>query len=232
MLIAQRKLFPYSQLNKLAHFFRCWSIKNPIVYVKLQLYALPAKWLLFLFFFIIYRYVSRQSSPNQCKYVTLADDLMLMNDIIHAMQSFKLSMTFSLVTEAHYHVTINIAKTNESMNYGGEVGQFVIRVIGPNGKISDKIALTDNSKYYEAGSKHTIVVPGDLVGKVESVELTWNYHISMFNPLTWRLLQKPKAYVDSLSIKSLEFHNEWVNSFLVIINLSKIVKIHALLKIS
>ncbi|XP_058801466.1 pancreatic lipase-related protein 2-like [Phymastichus coffea] len=110
--------------------------------------------------------------------------------------------------KAHYRVTINISKTNESVSYGGEVGIFVIRVFGQNGKITDRLALSENSKYYEPGTRHTVVVPGDVVGKVEAVEITWDYQTSMFNPLTWRLLHKPKAYIDSLTIKSLEFHNE------------------------
>ncbi|XP_011495868.1 PREDICTED: pancreatic triacylglycerol lipase-like isoform X2 [Ceratosolen solmsi marchali] len=110
--------------------------------------------------------------------------------------------------KAHYRVTIIISKTNESLSYGGEVGMFVIRVIGPNGKTTERMSLSEHSKYYEPGTKHTVVIPGDVVGKVEAVEITWDYQTSMFNPLTWRLLHKPKAYIDSLTIKSLEFHNE------------------------
>ncbi|XP_031789463.1 pancreatic triacylglycerol lipase isoform X1 [Nasonia vitripennis] len=110
--------------------------------------------------------------------------------------------------KAHYRVTINVSKTNESLNYGGEVGMFVIRVIGPNGKMTERLSLSEHSKYYEPGTRHTAVIPGDVVGKVEAVEITWDYQTSMFNPLTWRLLHKPKAYIDSLTIKSLEFQNE------------------------
>ncbi|XP_031789464.1 pancreatic lipase-related protein 2 isoform X2 [Nasonia vitripennis] len=114
----------------------------------------------------------------------------------------------SFFREAHYRVTINVSKTNESLNYGGEVGMFVIRVIGPNGKMTERLSLSEHSKYYEPGTRHTAVIPGDVVGKVEAVEITWDYQTSMFNPLTWRLLHKPKAYIDSLTIKSLEFQNE------------------------
>lgn len=85
---------------------------------------------------------------------------------------------------------------------------FVIRVFGANGKVTERLALSENSKYYEPGTKHTVVIGGEVVGKVEAVEITWDYQTSMFNPLTWRLLHKPKAYIDSLTIKSLEFHNE------------------------
>ncbi|KAK0085747.1 hypothetical protein PV325_004484 [Microctonus aethiopoides] len=104
----------------------------------------------------------------------------------------------------HYRVTINVSKTNESVDHGGEVGMFVIRVIGEGSKTSGRLQLSENSKYYEPGSAHTVVLPGEVVGKPEAVEITWEYQTSMFNPLTWRLLHKPKAYIDSLAIDSLE----------------------------
>lgn len=106
--------------------------------------------------------------------------------------------------KAHYKLTINISKTNESLSHGGEVGMFVVRVIGANGKKTERMQLSPTSKYYEPGSKHTIVLPGDVVGEPHSVEITWEYQTSVFNPLTWRLLHTPRAYIDSLAIKNLE----------------------------
>lgn len=108
------------------------------------------------------------------------------------------------ITEAHYKLTINISKTDESLSHGGEVGMFVVRVIGANGKKTERMQLSPTSKYYEPGSTHTIVLPGDVVGKPHSVEITWEYRTSVFNPLTWRLLHTPRAYIDSLTIKNLE----------------------------
>lgn len=107
--------------------------------------------------------------------------------------------------KAHYRVTINISKTNESMVHGGEVGMFAVRVIGANDKTTEKMKLSPNSKYYEPGSTHTIVLPGDAVGKPETVELTWEYQTWVFNPFTWRLLHKPRVYVDSVTVDNLEF---------------------------
>lgn len=109
-----------------------------------------------------------------------------------------------VITEAHYKVTINISKTDESLLHGGEVGMFVLRVIGANGKKTERMQLSPTSKYYEPGSTHTIVLPGDVVGKPHSVEITWEYRTSVFNPLTWRLLHTPRAYIDSLTIENLE----------------------------
>lgn len=110
--------------------------------------------------------------------------------------------------KGHYKVTINISKTDESLLYGGEVGMFVVRAIGSNGKKTEKMQLSSASKYYEPGSTHTIVLSGDIVGKPNSVEITWEYQTSVFNPLTWRLLHTPRAYIDSLTIKSLETDHE------------------------
>lgn len=91
------------------------------------------------------------------------------------------------------------------MDHGGEVGKFVMKVIGANEKMTEKLQLSETSEYYEPGSTHTVVLSGDVVGKPEAVELTWEYQTSVFNPLTWRILHKPKAYIDFLTVDSLEF---------------------------
>ncbi|XP_076236592.1 pancreatic lipase-related protein 2 [Calliopsis andreniformis] len=106
--------------------------------------------------------------------------------------------------KGHYKVTINISNTNESLDHGGEVGTFVIRVIGENEKKTERIQLSSHLKYYEPGSIHTMVLAGDVVGKPEAVEISWEYQASVFNPLTWRLLHTPRVYIDSLTIESLE----------------------------
>ncbi|XP_076756831.1 pancreatic triacylglycerol lipase [Xylocopa sonorina] len=106
--------------------------------------------------------------------------------------------------KGHYKVSIIISKTNESLDHGGEVGMFAIKVLGENGEQTEKMPLSSQSKYYEPGSTHTVVLPGNVVGKPQMVEIVWEYHASVFNPLTWRLLHTPHVYVDSLRIDSLE----------------------------
>ncbi|KAG5335487.1 LIPR2 protein, partial [Acromyrmex charruanus] len=106
--------------------------------------------------------------------------------------------------KAHYKLTINISKTNESLLHGGEVGLFVVRVIGVNGKKTEEMQLSPTSKYYEPGSTHTIVLPGDVVGKPHSVEIIWKYETRVWNPLTWRLFHTPRVYIDMLTVKNLE----------------------------
>lgn len=70
--------------------------------------------------------------------------------------------------------------------------------------------LSSQSTYYEPGSTHTVVLLGDVVGKLESVEISWEYRVSVFNPLTWRLLHTPRVYIDSLSVESLEAAHRYV----------------------
>ena len=106
--------------------------------------------------------------------------------------------------KGHYKVTINISKTNESLDHGGEVGTFVIRVIGESKMKTERMQLSSHSKYYEPGSTYTVVLAGDVVGKPEAVEISWEYQTSFLNPLTWRLLHTPRVYIDSLTIDSLE----------------------------
>ncbi|KAG7212402.1 hypothetical protein KM043_012720 [Ampulex compressa] len=108
--------------------------------------------------------------------------------------------------KAHYRVTINISKTDESLDHGGEVGMFVVRLIDRKGERMEKMQLSPNSKYYEPGSTHTLVLPGEMIRKLEEVEISWEYQTSMFNPLTWRLLHTPRVYIDSLTIDNLEFN--------------------------
>ncbi|XP_046476732.1 inactive pancreatic lipase-related protein 1 isoform X1 [Neodiprion pinetum] len=103
----------------------------------------------------------------------------------------------------HYRVKINISKTAESMNHGGEVGIFVLRVIGEDGRQTERMQFSEDSKYYGPGTTHTIVLPGEVVGKPKAVEVTWEYQVT-FNPLTWRLITKPMVYLDSVVVDSLE----------------------------
>ncbi|KZC07876.1 Pancreatic lipase-related protein 2 [Dufourea novaeangliae] len=113
--------------------------------------------------------------------------------------------------KGHYKMTINISKTNESLDHGGEVGTFAIRVIGENGQKTEKMQLSSHSKYYEPGSTHTVVLAGNIVGKPEAVEISWEYQASVFNPLTWRLLHTSRVYIDSLTVENLESSHGYVS---------------------
>lgn len=108
-----------------------------------------------------------------------------------------------MFAEAHYRITVNISKTNESVSHGGEIGMFVVRVIGAYGKRTEELQLSLTSKYYEPGSTYTLVVPGNFVGEPQSVEITWKYQTVVLNPFTWRFYTS-RVYIDSLTVDSLE----------------------------
>ena len=100
-------------------------------------------------------------------------------------------------------MTIRISENEESRTHGGDVGMFVIRAIEPNGTMTENILLNANSKYYEPGTVHTIVLPADIVGKPKAVKITWEHETIIIDPLTWRF-EPSRIYIESLTIDSLE----------------------------
>jgi len=65
-------------------------------------------------------------------------------------------------------------------------------------------------QYYEPGSKHQVIVPGDPVGKLQSVILHWEYRTNPLNPLTWRLFLTPRIYIGWMQIQSIEEKHRYV----------------------
>lgn len=110
----------------------------------------------------------------------------------------------------HYRLTVTISNTNESKVHGGEIGQlwFIVhsRLDESNkgaGANSGRFALNDG-RYHEPGATYRTVVPATAINDLKAVTLEWQYHSSMFNPLTWRLLSAPRIYVTRVTIDSLE----------------------------
>ena len=93
---------------------------------------------------------------------------------------------------------IRISKNNDGLAHDGIPGMFVIRVIGTDGKMTEKISLSTDDKVYKPGTIHTTVLTGDIVGKPEAAEITWKRQLS-FNP--WA---EQHVEIDSLTIDSLE----------------------------
>lgn len=60
-------------------------------------------------------------------------------------------------------------------------------------------------RYYSPGSEHTVVVPGRDINKLKSAVLIWEYQTSLINPLTWRILAKPRIYISWVTIESMEY---------------------------
>ncbi|GLV44467.1 uncharacterized protein CBL_10271 [Carabus blaptoides fortunei] len=110
----------------------------------------------------------------------------------------------------HYRITVTISNTNESKVHGGEIGQLWFTAhsrLDENNKgagaNSGRFAL-NNGRYHEPGVTYRTVVPATAINDIKAVTLEWQYHSSMFNPLTWRLLTAPRIYVTRVTIDSLE----------------------------
>lgn len=147
-------------------------------------------------------YLMTGSSRPFCSKITYSTVLLhhKIAIIIHMLLTPEMVYIYS---GGHYRVTINTSRTAESMSHGGDVGVFVLRVIGTDGRRTERMQFSESSRYYEPGSTHTIVLPGEVVGKPSAVEVTWEYQTTL-NPLTWRLITNPRVYIDSVVVDSLE----------------------------
>lgn len=101
---------------------------------------------------------------------------------------------------------MEISKTEESRQHGGEIGQlwFIFHsTVTGEGLKTQKVALSQN-RYHEPGVNYTAVVASDEIPLLKAVEVEWQYHSSMFNPLTWRILASPRLFVANVKVEGLE----------------------------
>ncbi|GFG30365.1 hypothetical protein Cfor_12942 [Coptotermes formosanus] len=103
----------------------------------------------------------------------------------------------------HYRVKWRISDSCKSLLHGGEVGIIWVTLQGDKGATKE-IQLTKVVQYYEPGSEHQVIVPGDPVGKLQSVILRWEYRTNPLNPLTWRFFLTPHIYIGWMQIESIE----------------------------
>jgi len=108
--------------------------------------------------------------------------------------------------KAHYKVTVHISDSNESKTHGGEIGQLWFTMHGTKDQTGDKSDRVpfDKTGYHEPGSVHTSVIAADYVKNLSAVEVEWDYNVSVFNPLTWRILTSPRLFIDKVTVESLE----------------------------
>lgn len=55
-----------------------------------------------------------------------------------------------------------------------------------------------------------MIVPGDPVGKLQSVILRWEYRTNPLNPLTWRFFLTPHIYIGWMQIESIEEKHRYI----------------------
>jgi hypothetical protein len=80
-------------------------------------------------------------------------------------------------------------------------------------------------QYYEPGSEHQVIVPGDPVGKLQHIILRWEYRTNPLNPLTWRIFITPRIYVGWMQVESIEERYRYV-SFVDILNFKTFLKLN------
>lgn len=101
---------------------------------------------------------------------------------------------------------MEISNTEESRQHGGEIGQlwFVFHSTeNGEGLKTERVTLSHN-KYHEPGANYTAVVASDEISILKGVEVEWQYHSSMFNPLTWRILASPRLFVARIKVQGME----------------------------
>lgn len=71
------------------------------------------------------------------------------------------------------------------------------------GQKSRRAALNSGG-YHEPGAIYKAVIAADEVPHLKAVEVEWQYHSSVFNPLTWRLTSSPRVYLAKVTVEALE----------------------------
>lgn len=107
---------------------------------------------------------------------------------------------------------MEISNSEASRQHGGEIGQlwFVFHST-PNGEgLKTQRVTLSHSKYHEPGTSYTTVIATDEIPLLKAVEVEWQYHSSMFNPLTWRILASPRVYVAKVKVEGLEMKKTYV----------------------
>ncbi|KAI4461598.1 lipase [Holotrichia oblita] len=108
--------------------------------------------------------------------------------------------------KGHYKIVVNVSNTEESKLHRGEIGTLWFTVhttTDGTGPKSNKIPLKDEA-YHEPGSSYSAIVAGNVVDKIKSVEVEFQYHTNVINPLTWRMFAAPRLYLSKIRLENLE----------------------------
>lgn len=105
---------------------------------------------------------------------------------------------------AHYKVTIKMSAEDESAMHGGEIGIFSLKIHSVEKNETSMIPFSKEPKYFEPGFQYSAMLPGESVGKIDHLSVTWDYRTNFMNPFTWRLLASPRVYVEYVEVQSLE----------------------------
>ena len=101
---------------------------------------------------------------------------------------------------------MKVSSSEESTTHGGEVGQLLFTMHSTTDKSGEKADTIpfDKNGYHEPGSVHTSVIAANHIKHIAAVEVEWDFNVSVFNPLTWRILAAPRLFIESVTVESLE----------------------------
>lgn len=108
--------------------------------------------------------------------------------------------------KGHYKIIVDISNTEESKLHRGEIGTLWFTIHSTSdgtGLRSNRMQLNDGG-YHEPGTTYTSIVPGDVVEKIKSVEVEFQYDTNVMNPLTWRMFSAPRLYISRIRVENLE----------------------------
>lgn len=114
-------------------------------------------------------------------------------------------MLFFIYIEEHYKLSVQVSDSSESKKHGGEIGQlwFVLHdSTDMRGLKTNRVALNKGG-YHEPGKLYTEIVSMDKTLHLKGLEVEWDYHSNVFNPLTWRLLASPRVHLAKIKVESL-----------------------------
>ncbi|CAG9760514.1 unnamed protein product [Ceutorhynchus assimilis] len=105
----------------------------------------------------------------------------------------------------HYRIMVKVSGSLDSKTHAGEIGQLMFTMHSTTDGSGFKTAPAGFvSGYYEPGGIYMKVVATDEVMDLKAVEVEWRFNSSLFNPLTWRFLSKPKIFLTKIIVWGLE----------------------------
>lgn len=143
---------------------------------------------------------------SQSSYRKMLDAKQLIGN--QEIQAFFITGAGEPYCRTHYKVLIKVSDTEESVIHGGEIGRFHMSIYGSKGEHSDKLAFSEDAELYEPGQNYTRVLAGTSVGKPRKLAVSWEYNTSFLNPLTWRILNSPRVYIEYIILQSLEYKSK------------------------
>ncbi|XP_050075683.1 pancreatic triacylglycerol lipase-like [Anopheles maculipalpis] len=100
-------------------------------------------------------------------------------------------------------ITIKIADTRQSRQYGAEIGKIFLYISGLDEAEPKRIDFNEEPRLFEPGLNYSSVIAVHSNIKPASVKIGWKYETNLLNPLTWRLLSAPRVFIKQVQLQFL-----------------------------